>query len=326
MGRLLFILSINFGSIAVGVAVRLLTNYRLPQNSEILRSISRRLKLTAFFFLNPVALLSTFWELEIADIRILGFPFLGLISILVGMISAIAVIRALKAPPYRAGSVFTCGTFSNVLTMGGLVAYTMFREPGYALVQLFTLFMSPVYYLICLPISANIGAGRRPVLKIGGASIKENPFLIIPLAAVALGFAIRLTGLARPAVLEGAVGFIVPCVASMLGLAIGLTLRFAGFSSYAREIAAIIVIRHVLLPAIMIPAAVLLGFGRVSEGLPLKIMVIVSLMPVAFNALVPPAIYGFDLDLANSAWIVSTALLAVIVPVLFLVFGYPSLF
>ena len=41
-------------------------------------------------------------------------------------------------------------------------------------------------------------------------------------------------------------------------------------------------------------------------------------MPVAFNALVPPSIFGFDLDLANSAWIVTTGLLAVIVPVLYL--------
>ena len=326
MGRLLFILSISFGSIAVGVAIRTFISLKLPWKNETIRTISRRLKLIAFFFLNPVALLSTFWKLKVPDARILIFPFLGLVSILVGMISAMVAIRVLRAPPYRAGSVFTCGTFSNVLTMGGLVAYTMFREPGYALVQLFTLFMSPAYYLLCYPISANIGAGRRPVLKIGSANIRENPFLIIPLAAVALGFAIRFTGLARPVVLDGVVGFIVPCVTSMLGLAIGLTLRFAGFRSYAREIAVIVVIRHVLLPAIMIPTAVLIGFGRVSSGLPLKIMAIVSTMPVAFNAMVPPAIYGFDLDLANSAWIISTALLAVIVPALFLVFGYPSLY
>ena len=42
-------------------------------------------------------------------------------------------------------------------------------------------------------------------------------------------------------------------------------------------------------------------------------------MPVAFNALVPPAIFGFDLDLANSAWIVTTASLIVIVPALYFV-------
>jgi predicted permease len=40
-------------------------------------------------------------------------------------------------------------------------------------------------------------------------------------------------------------------------------------------------------------------------------------MPVAFNALVPPVVYGFDLDLANSAWIITTLGLLVILPVLY---------
>ena len=57
-------------------------------------------------------------------------------------------------------------------------------------------------------------------------------------------------------------------------------------------------------------------------GLPFKVLVVVSFMPVAFNALVPPALYGFDLDLANSAWIVTTLALLVIVPGLYLVLGF----
>jgi predicted permease len=321
MDRLLFVLSISFGSIAAGYLVRRIARSRLPGADDVLRTVSRRLKLSAFFFLNPVALISTFWGIGALDPMVLGLPFLGILSVLVGMTGSMLAIRFLKIPPFRAGSVFTCGTFANILTMGGLVAYTLFREPGYALVQLFTMVMSPIYYLMGYPIAANIGNGRTPVFKIGSTTLKENPFLIFPLAAIAIGIGMRFTGIARPAFLASVVGFIVPTVAAVLGFAIGITLRFTGFRSYLREIAVIVAIRHLLLPAIMIPVAVLFGFVGVLDGLPFKILIIVSVMPVAFNALVPPAIYGFDLDLANSAWIVSTALLAIIVPALFLVFG-----
>ena len=322
MGRIVFILSVSFGSITVGYVLRRFVLSRHPGADVSLKNASRRLKLSAFFFMNPIALLSTFWGLIIPDNRVLGLPLLGFASVLVGMVGALAAIRLMKIPPFRAGSIFTCGTFSNILTMGGLVAYTMFREPGYALVQLFTMAMSPIYYLLGYPIAANIGHGRKPVFKISVASLKENPFLFFPLAAIFLGLGIRATGVQRPEVFAGVVAVIVPCVAATLGLAIGLSLRLTGFREYMPEIAVVIAIRHFLLPACLIPAGVLLGFGNVSDGLALKVIIIVSVMPVAFNALVPPALYGFDLDLANAAWIASTACLAIIVPVLFLVFRY----
>jgi len=40
---------------------------------------------------------------------------------------------------------------------------------------------------------------------------------------------------------------------------------------------------------------------------------------VAFNALIPPSIYDLDLDLANSCWFVTTALLAIVLPALLFV-------
>ena len=146
------------------------------------------------------------------------------------------------------------------------------------------------------------------------ASFKENPFLVLPFAATAAGVILRTTGVTRPEILSDVVAVIVPCSAATLGISIGLTLRFTRVRSYVREITAILLVRHLLLPALLIPAAILLGFGEISGGLPLKVTIILSCMPVAFSALVPPAIYGFDLDLANSAWMVSTGFLVIIVP------------
>jgi predicted permease len=239
--------------------------------------------------------------------------------VLLGAAAALAAIRLFKIPSEQAASVFTCGVFSNVVTFGGLVAYTMFAESGYGLVQLFTVLMSPAYYMIGYPVSSNIARGEERVLSLSWENLKENPYLVIPLAGIAAGVVLRFAGPPRPGIMGDLVGVLVPCVAGTLGLAIGLTLHLSRIGGYKREILIVLAIRHAVVPVLMIPLAWALGFGGVADGLALKVVAALSVMPVAFNALVPPAIYGFDLDLANSAWIVSTATLVVVLPVLFLV-------
>jgi len=44
----------------------------------------------------------------------------------------------------------------------------------------------------------------------------------------------------------------------------------------------------------------------VADGFPYKIVLVLSSMPVAFNALVVSSIYYLDLDMANSCWLIST--------------------
>ena len=65
-------------------------------------------------------------------------------------------------------------------------------------------------------------------------------------------------------------------------------------------------------------AGALLGLGEVNGGVPLAMLMLLSAMPVAFTAMVPPALYGFDLDLANGAWFVGMIGLIVVLPAMYL--------
>ena len=307
------------GTIGLGYLFQRLAGASTPAAATRLPAASRSLKLASFFFMNPIAILSTFWAMRLPEPGVLLFPVLGLLSVLVGVAGAMAAIRLIGFTPFRAASVFTCGVFSNVVTFGGLIVFTLFGEPGYVLVQLFTVLISPTYYMIGYPVSSNIARGRSRVFRISADNLRENPYLAIPLASIAAGILLRASGIPRPAFLGVAVGVLVPCVAAALGIAIGLTLRFSRIRGYGAEILAVVGIRHVLVPAVTIPLAAAMGMGSVAGGLPMKVAIILAVMPVAFNALVPPAIYGFDLDLANSAWLVSTASLAVSLPILFAV-------
>ena len=71
-----------------------------------------------------------------------------------------------------------------------------------------------------------------------------------------------------------------------------------------------------MVPATITAAAYFIGYGAIDNGLPLKVVIILASMPVAFNALIPPSIYDLDLDLANACWFFTTACLIAVLPVL----------
>jgi len=78
----------------------------------------------------------------------------------------------------------------------------------------------------------------------------------------------------------------------------------------------IALIKFIIVPVVATTLAYLVGFGRIDQGLPLKVVMILSSMPVGFNAMVPPTIYDLDVDLANANWLVTTLSLIIVIPVL----------
>lgn len=130
-----------------------------------------------------------------------------------------------------------------------------------------------------------------------------------------IGAVLNLGGFERPAVYGTLNSVFVPLGTVMLLTSIGLAMRFRRVRDYLKESAAIAFIKFALVPVLASSAAYSIGFGKIDGGLPLKVVVILSSMPVAFNALIPPSIYDLDLDLANSCWFVTTSLLIIVLPI-----------
>ncbi len=317
MSRLILILSVSVGSIAVGYLFQrtLVSSGAITQNR--LLGFSKYIKILAFFFLNPIAIISAFWKLSLQPLRLVIFPILGIFSALLGGAVALLFIKVFRLPPKRAASVFTSGMFTNVLTFGGLIGYVLFRDFGYLLAQLFTMLVAVSYYLVGYPVSNNIGKGEKRYFRVDLEVLRSKPFLFIPPLSIATGLILNALGVVRPEFFGSLIGVLVPCVSALLGFSIGITLKFATLGAYRREIGLVMLIKFLIVPIVMIPIGLLLGLHHISDAVPFKMLVVLSFMPVAFNALVPPAIFGFDLDLANAAWIVTTASLIVIIPILY---------
>ena len=145
-------------------------------------------------------------------------------------------------------------------------------------------------------------------------ALARDPFIRVAVSSLVLGGLVNLSGLQRPEFYGTVNAVVVPLATILLLTSIGLALRFSRVGAYLRECFSVAVIKFLLVPGCASLLAWAIGFGQIDNGLPLKVVVILSSMPVAFNALIPPSIYDLDLDLANSCWFFTTALLVVILP------------
>ena len=320
ISKLLYSFAIILAGLLSGYALQALVVrgfIRLPLSIDALR---KGLQRTALLFVNPVAIVGATWIVSIRDATLAALPFVGLFAIITGGVLALGAARLLRLPPKKTGALFCCGSFTNIGSIGALVCYMFLGEPGFALVPIYKIFEELSYYSTGFPIAkyysgSSLAEGRWDRVK----SLARDPLIIVSVTSLLLGGALNLGGLERPAIYGTVNAVFIPLQAFMLLVSVGLALRFRKVGNYLRESAVVAAIKFAAVPALACSLAYGLGFGAIDGGLPLKVVLILSSMPVAFNALIPPSIYDLDLDLANSCWFVTTALLAIVLPALLFV-------
>ena len=321
MTKLLHSLGIIFFGLTLGVAIQTLhRNGRLRLPLPI-AEIRKLLQKVALLGLNPIAILGAVWIVRIKDPGLIAMPFIGFFALLTGGLLALEAARILKLEPKKTGAIFGCGSFTNIGSIGALICFVFLGEAGFALVPIYKLFEDVSYYAIGFPIARYYSGVRE---KNGNAAARlkgllRDPFILVSVSSLLFGALLNLSGLERPAFYGLANSAIVPLATVLLLTSIGMALRFSRVGNYLRECVSVSLIKFILVPGIIFILARTIGFGKMEDALPLKVVIILSSMPVAFNALIPPSIYDLDLDLANSCWFVTTALLILVLPILLLV-------
>jgi hypothetical protein len=292
-------------------ASRGIIRLRLPIGD--LRKLLQRI---ALLFINPVAILGAVWMVSVDSIKLAALPFVGVFALLTGGGLALAAAKILRLGPKQTGALFGCGSFTNIGSIGALVCFVALGEEGFALVPIYKLFEELFYYAVGFPIAKFYSGG--PAFEDGAAwrvrRLLRDPFILTALGSILAGGLLNASGLERPAFYGGLNRVLVPLGTVMLLTSIGLAMRFRRVRHYVKECSVIAMIKHAVVPMLATALAWSLGLGTAEGGLPLKVVLILSSMPVAFNALIPPSIYDLDLDLANSCWFFTTALLIVVLP------------
>lgn len=320
MAKFIYSFSIIFFGLLSGYGVQILFQrglLNLPMPIDELRKLLQKI---ALLFINPIAIVGAIWVASIQDVRLAALPFNGLFSLMSGGVLALLAARLLGLEPRKTGAMFGCGSFTNIGSIGALVCFVFLGETGFALVPIYKLFEELSYYAVGFPIAKyySIG-GKDEQITHRLKGLVRDPFIIVALSSIILGGVLNISDVNRPTAFKSIVAVCVPLGTVLLLASIGMALKFRRVQNYIKECVAVSLIKFVLVPVLTVSLAYLIGFDTIDNGLPLKVVVILSAMPVAFNALIPPSIYDLDIDLANSCWFFTTAMLVVVLPVLLVV-------
>ena len=317
--NLIISLSYIFLGLIVGYIIQQLEQrkvIRFPISLEKLRKLLQKIGLLFFM---PISFIGALWMVKIDNLNIIALPFLGIFALLMGGVLGFASAKLFKLNRKDTGSMFVCGSFTNIGSIGGLVCYLFLGEKGFALFPIYKLFEQVIYYAIGFPIAKSFSNDIIKKEKITSQLKKvfTDIFVVVALASITIGAFFNLSGIERPEFYKTINAIFIPGGTIILLISIGLAVKFRKVKKYIKECITISIIKFILMPLIISTIAIFLGYGLIEGSLPLKVVIILSSMPVAFTALVPASIYDLNLDLANSCWLVTTLSLIVILPLLF---------
>jgi len=314
----------SLGLIAIGLLLGYLYRNACPhgiaQTETQINALRRRLQATALLYINPIAFGGAIWALNINDIRIIALPFLGAFAVILGGVLALITARLMSLERNQKGVFVVCGGFTNIGSIGSLVTYILLGEPAVALMPFYKLFETFLYYGVGFPYAKSMST-KSSDTETTVQSLKTvltDRFVLVAMMSMALGLGLNLLGVPRPGFYSALNSVLIPLGTLLLLSSIGMALRFGKMRDYITEAAVISLIKFILVPGSVYIVGSLIGLGSVNGGLPLKASVILASMPVAFTAMVPPTLYDLDVDLANTAWFVTTAMLLLVVPALWL--------
>ena len=266
-----------------------------------------------------VTYIGSLWIFNLDSIvKMISLPLVGAVSVATGGFFAVMIAKYYHYNRVDIGSMFSCGYFSNNVTLGGMICFFYLGEEGYALVPIFTFLIHILYYGLGYPI-AHMYAKDFVEQKETSKKIIEvikDPFFYIGVGAVMVGIFLNLSTLKRPEAYKLINEILIPLTTFILLFSVGLTFKFSRVSKYLKECLLISFVKFIAVPIIILVIALLLGYQSINIGLPLKVSLILAAMPVAFNSVIAANIYKLNVDLVNSCWIFTTFAILFVLPLL----------
>lgn len=318
MEKLIFSLGTIFLGLASGYIIQILVYKQIISLPFGIETLRKALQKFAFLILDPIVYLGAVWIINFNELKIITLPIIGIFALLLGGILAFVFARLLKMSRKQTGAYIISGGFTNLGLIGALICFIFLGEAGFALASFYKLFETFSYYIFGFPIAKSYSTGviesesfRERTLK-----VFADPFVLVATVSMLAGVILNISGVARPAVFTGITAVFVPLATILLLSSIGMAMVIRRVGKYIKAGLLIALIKYAIVPIVVTTIAYILGFGKINQGLPLKVVLILSSMPVGFTAMVPPTIYDLDVDLANTTWLVTNLLLVLVLPIL----------
>lgn len=262
--------------------------------------------------------LLSFWVLPLTRDLLFLFPFGALYVIVPGIIGALTFAKFHKSLLNR-GAYVISAMLSNIGTLGGVCAFILYNEEGFAYTQIIGSCQNILLVLVCFPLaqyyhekhfaSNNVEHSQ----KWWQSLFSVNQMSILGIMA---GLILNATGIARPEIFSDIFQGLIHFGAWTSLLPVGFLLNFSHTKYYYTRVWDLAILRFLIMPAFIYFASRILF----SDQILLNTLLICAMAPTAINAVLTSRLYKLNVNLAITSFIMTTAIfLLVLFPALFFI-------
>ncbi len=288
--------------------------YRHGKISDAL--INKILRLNVIVIYTILAFMSC-WTLPISwDLALI--PIYGILIVLFpALVGKAFFIRRYHSPLDR-GAFLANAMMSNITTLGGVCAFILYGEQGFAYAQIMGIFQTLMLVLAVFPMAQyyylqhkNHGKPGKIQMHFLSIFLSWNQLSIIGMAA---GLALNAAGIARPPVLGDVFEGLVHFGAWFGMLPVGALVNLHRTRRYARYTLDLFPLRFFILPAFMMA----ISYPFVRDPVLLGAILVFSVTPGAINSVTAAKLYRLNVDYTVAGFLTtSIAFFFVVYPALY---------
>ena len=308
--RLVYVLTDLIAPLAVGYGVKEL-HLVSEKNINLLIKVNVRLIYTTLSLL-------AFWVLPLSwDLALI--PLYGFLFILFPGAIGTVLARRFKNLLVR-GAYIASAMLANIGTLGGVCAFILYNEEGFAYAQLIGTCQNIMLVLLVFPMAQYLYLKHHGLTQRQGSRLRSFCRLFfswnqLSLLGMVAGLALHGLGCERPPELAPVFQSLVHIGAWTAMLPVGYLIDFGKAKHYLKYIADLCAIRFLAVPFFIFFTSRLVF----TDPVLLNTFLILATTPTAINAVLASRLYQLRTDLAVSSFILTTILyLLVIFPLLFL--------
>jgi len=262
----------------------------------------------------PILTLLSFWTLRF-NYDLIWLPIFGIVLCVIPGAAAYFWVGAKYDNDLDRGSYILSAMLSNVGTLGGLCAFILYGEVGYAYTQLVVILQGGVTYMFCYPLAQyyyqrSVRGGQQPI-SLATVFLNLNQ---LPVLGLLLGTALYSAGVPRPAILGSFFDHLVHVAAWTALIPIGFSIDFTAMKQYYRGILDLIPIKFIITPVVTYFLAGLV----ISDTIERNTLLILASTPTAIGSVLAVKIHNLNINIATAAFILTTTVFILVV--------YPALF
>ena len=260
--------------------------------------------------------LMSFWVLPLSP-QLLWLPLIGvLITAVPGFIGAKCFAGQFDNELDR-GAFVISAMLSNIGTIGGLCAFIMYGEEGFAYVQLVAAPQNILMVAAAFPMAKYYYEKHQAAKKQAKLQLSFREMFITwnqaGILGMVAGILLQVFGIQRPAALGLLFHNLVHVLAWVSLLPVGYLIDFGRARFYYRKVVSMLWLRFVIVPALFYLLFKLLFTDQVLLGS----LLIIAATPAAINSVITAQLYKLNVDMTIASFLLTTVFFVLVVFPLF---------